>query len=57
MTDGIPVTIEGYQRLNTIVASCFGQKPFKQVLFGEEGTTIQVRSPSEAAELIAPLRL
>ncbi len=47
---GIPKTIEGYQRLNAIVAAT--DKNLTQILFGEEGTTIQVRSPSEAAELL-----
>jgi arabinogalactan oligomer / maltooligosaccharide transport system permease protein len=51
---GIPVTIEGYQRLNAIVAAT--DQNLTRVLFGEEGTTIQVRSPSEAAELL-PLYL
>ena len=47
---GVPATIEGYQRLNAIVAAT--DKNLTQILFGEEGTTIQVRSPSEAAELL-----
>jgi len=47
---GIPMTIEGYQRLNAIVAATDQNLP--QILFGEEGRTIQVRSPSEAAELL-----
>ena len=47
---GIPVTIEGYQRLNAIVAAT--DQNITQVLFGEEGRTIQVRSPKEAAELL-----
>jgi ABC-type sugar transport system permease subunit len=47
---GIPVTIEGYQRLNAIVAAT--DKNLTQVLFGKQGRTIQVRSPSEAAELL-----
>jgi arabinogalactan oligomer / maltooligosaccharide transport system permease protein len=47
---GIPVTIEGYQRLNAIVAATDRNLP--EILFGEEETTIQVRSPSEASELL-----
>jgi ABC-type sugar transport system permease subunit len=47
---GIPETIEGYQRLNSIVAA--SDKNLTEILFGEEGSTIQVRSPSEAAELL-----
>jgi ABC-type sugar transport system permease subunit len=47
---GIPGTIEGYQRLNSIVAA--SDKNLPEILFGEEGNTIQVRSPSEAAELL-----
>jgi ABC-type sugar transport system permease subunit len=47
---GIPETIEGYQRLNSIVAAT--DKNLTGILFGEEGETIQVRSPSEAAELL-----
>lgn len=47
---GIPTTIEGYQRLNAILAAT--DKNLTQILFGEEGTTIQVRSPQEAAELL-----
>ena len=47
---GIPKTIEGYQRLNAILAAT--DKNLTEILFGEEGKTIQVRSPSEAAELL-----
>ncbi len=47
---GIPKTIEGYQRLNAIMASTDQNLP--EIQFGEEGTTIQIRSPSEAAELL-----
>ena len=48
--DGIPVTIEGYQRLNVILA--VSDKNLSKIQFGEEGKTIQVRTPSEAAELL-----
>lgn len=51
---GIPKTIEGYQRLNAILAAT--DKNLTQILFGEAGKTIQVRSPTEAAELL-PLYL
>jgi len=47
---GIPKTIEGYQRLNAILAAT--DKNLTEIQFGEEGNTIQVRSPSEAAELL-----
>jgi arabinogalactan oligomer / maltooligosaccharide transport system permease protein len=47
---GIPVTIEGYQKLNSIMAAT--DKNLTQILFGEAGKTIQIRSPSEAAELL-----
>jgi ABC-type sugar transport system permease subunit len=48
--NGIPKTIEGYQRLNAILAASDRNLP--EILFGEEGNTIQIRSPSEAAELL-----
>jgi len=47
---GIPKTIEGYQRLNAIQAAT--DKNLTEILFGEAGKTIQIRSPSEAAELL-----
>ena len=47
---GIPITIEGYQRLNVLMAAT--DKNLTEILFGEAGKTIQVRSPSEAAELL-----
>ncbi len=48
--EGIPETIEGYQRLNAITAVT--DKNLPDILFGEAGKTIQVRSSSEAAELL-----
>jgi len=48
--NGIPESIEGYQRLNAIVAATDQNLP--DIQFGEAGKTIQVRSPSEAAELL-----
>ena len=48
--NGIPTTIEGYKRLNTLLAA--SDKNLPNILFGEEGKTIQVRSPKEAAELL-----
>ncbi len=48
--NGIPQQIEGYERLNAFLAAA--DKNLTQVLFGEEGKTIQVRSPREAAELL-----
>jgi ABC-type sugar transport system permease subunit len=47
---GIPETIEGYERLNPILAAT--DKNLTNILFGEEGKTIQVRSPAEASELL-----
>lgn len=47
---GIPKTIEGYQRLNAIQAAT--DKNLTEILFGEAGKTVQVRSPTEAAELL-----
>lgn len=47
---GVPTTIEGYQRLNTLMAA--SDKNLTNILFGEDEKTIQVRSPKEAAELL-----
>jgi ABC-type sugar transport system permease subunit len=47
--DGAPVEIEGYTRLNRIIAAT--DENLTTIKFGEEDNTIQVRSPSEAAEL------
>jgi len=46
----IPETIEGYQRLNAFQAAT--DKNITNIQFGEEGKTIQIRSPKEAAELL-----
>ncbi len=48
--EGAPVTIEGYTRLNRILAST--DKNLTKIKFGDTENTIQVRSPSEAAELL-----
>jgi len=48
--DGAPVTIEGYTRLNRILAST--DKNLTNIKFGDPDNPIQVRSPSEAAELL-----
>jgi ABC-type sugar transport system permease subunit len=48
--DGIPQEIEGYERLNAFLAAA--DSNLTQVKFGEEGDTIQIRSPREAAELL-----
>ena len=48
-SNGIPEAIEGFTRLNPILAA--SDKNLPQIKFGQEGQTIQVRSPSEAAEL------
>ncbi len=47
--NGIPKSIEGFTRLNPILAATDAKLP--QIKFGVEGQTIQIRSPSEAAEL------
>jgi len=47
---GIPKTIEGYQRLSVLLAAT--DKNLTEILFGEAGKTIQIRSPGEAAELL-----
>lgn len=47
---GIPTTIEGYTRLNLLLAA--SDKELPNLKFGlEGGPTVQVRSPQEAAEL------
>ncbi|MGV8048855.1 MAG: ABC transporter permease subunit [Anaerolineaceae bacterium] len=48
--NGIPQAIEGYTRLNKLAAST--DKTLTQIKFGDPGNTIQVRSPSEAAQLV-----
>jgi ABC-type sugar transport system permease subunit len=48
--NGIPETIEGYQRLNAILAAT--DSNLTNIRFGEADKTVQVRSPSEAAELL-----
>ncbi|HKI53889.1 MAG TPA: ABC transporter permease subunit [Anaerolineales bacterium] len=47
---GIPTSIDGYQRLNVLLAA--SNQELTNIKFGIEGVqSIQVRSPSEAAEL------
>ncbi|MBI4761304.1 MAG: ABC transporter permease subunit [Chloroflexota bacterium] len=47
---GIPVSLEGYQRLNTLLAAT--DKNLPNIKFGLEGDQIiQIRNPNEAAEL------
>ncbi|MEM7332586.1 MAG: maltose ABC transporter permease MalF [Chloroflexota bacterium] len=48
-SNNIPDSIDGYSKLNTLLAASDENLP--NILFGEEGATIQVRSPSEAAQL------
>jgi arabinogalactan oligomer / maltooligosaccharide transport system permease protein len=48
--DGAPLTIEGFTRLNRIQAAT--DTTLTQIKFGDPEKTIQVRSPSEAAELL-----
>lgn len=47
---GIPEMIEGYSRLNAILAAT--DENLTDIQFGEEGNTVQIRSPREAAELL-----
>lgn len=49
--NGVPETIEGYTRLNRILAAT--DRNLTSIEFGEEGQTIRVRSPQEAAELVS----
>ena len=49
-SNNIPKEIEGYQRLNAILAATNQDLPLLR--FGLEGQAVQVRSPSEAAELL-----
>jgi len=47
---GIPTSIEGYKRLNLLVAA--SDKELPNIKFGLEGVqTVQIRNPNEAAEL------
>ncbi|MGQ0600219.1 MAG: ABC transporter permease subunit [Anaerolineales bacterium] len=47
---GIPQSIDGYQRLNTLIAA--SDKELPNIKFGVEGgESIQIRSPKEAAQL------
>jgi len=49
-SQGIPKSIEGYTRLNTLLAAA--DKELPNIKFGVEGVqTVQIRSPKEAAEL------
>lgn len=48
--NGIPTSIEGYTKLNAILAA--SDQTLPDILFGDPERTIQVRSPSEAAELM-----
>lgn len=48
--DGAPKTIEGYTRLTRISAAT--DKNLTNIKFGDPEKTIQIRSPSEAAELL-----
>lgn len=48
--NSIPETIEGYQRLNAFQAAT--NKDLTSLQFGEEGKTVQIRSPREAGELL-----
>lgn len=48
--EGAPITIEGYTRLNRITAAT--DQNLTNIKFGDPENTIQVRSPSEAAELM-----
>jgi len=49
-SNGIPTSIDGYNRLNTLLAAA--DKELPNIKFGLEGVqTVQIRSPKEAAEL------
>jgi ABC-type sugar transport system permease subunit len=48
--NGIPQTIEGYQRLNVFEA--VADPNLSEIQFGAEENTIQIRSSSEAAEVV-----
>lgn len=48
--NGVPESIEGFRRLNAIQAAT--DPNLTNILFGAEERTVQVRSPSEAAELL-----
>lgn len=48
---GNPVSIEGYTKLNAILAAA--DKTLPDILFGDPANTIQIRSPSEAAQLVS----
>ena len=48
--NGAPVTITGYTRLNRITAAKYPD--LTSILFGDPENTIQVRTPTEAAELL-----
>jgi ABC-type sugar transport system permease subunit len=48
--EGAPDSIEGFQRLNRITAST--DPNLTQIKFGDPETTVQIRTPSEAAELV-----
>lgn len=47
---GIPESIEGFRRLNAILAAT--DQNLVNIEFGPEGSTVQIRSPREAAELL-----
>ncbi len=47
---GVPESIEGYQRLNAIMAAT--DQNLTNILFGDPQKTIQIRSTSEASELL-----
>lgn len=47
---GIPQTFEGYTRLNVFQAATDAN--LTSIQFGEEGRTVQIRTPQEAAELL-----
>jgi ABC-type sugar transport system permease subunit len=49
--NGVPVSIEGYDKLNLLVAASDANLP--NILFGDPENTIQIRSPSEASELVS----
>lgn len=49
--NGIPESIEGFDRLNQITAATF-KSDLEETIFGTEDNVLQIRSPVEAAELV-----
>lgn len=50
-SSGVPVTIEGYTRLNPITLAAGAGDEVRDILFGTGDQAVQIRSPQEAAAL------